>query len=302
MNRPLLGALVGVVLLSSSCGVPVDRVPPSAPAAAERTPESSAVTPPPAQPSPLRTPTATPSPSQSPKPPPSLIGDNLNAWAFAPLDAPERLVVEGSVPSQRAWSTSKLLVVAAFLDEACDGDPRNASAAQQREMSRSLSESDMTSVVALANAIPSGKQAGMTKVLRSIGDDETTVPSRLEGTMTWRVERQVEFLVALHEGRVVSPESSQYILDHMQPITSQSWGLGAAGSSAYKGGWLRANTETRQMGIVDGYAVALITSGVGPAEVQSDGDSAHVDQMNKLATQLRARLSHEAAASEVHAA
>lgn len=281
------------VVLLTGCGMlggtarpaGTPAAPPAPDSTAARTPDSVTATPTPARTSPSPTPDAEPSPS--------LIGDTRNAWAFASLADPDRLVVEGEVPSQRAWSTSKLLVVAAFLAEACDGDPQNASAAQQRQMARSLSESDMDSVIALGNAIPSGKQAGMTKVLRSIGDDETTVPSRLEGTMTWSVERQVEFLVALHEGRVVSPESSAYILDHMRPIESQSWGLGTVGSSGFKGGWLRANTETRQMGYVDGYAVAIITSGVGPAELQSDGDSAHVDQMNTLAAQLRVRLSHE---------
>jgi hypothetical protein len=34
---------------------------------------------------------------------------------------------------------------------------------------------------------------------------------------------------------------------------------------------LRRDTVTRQMGIVDGYAVAIITDAVGPAVRQSDG-------------------------------
>jgi hypothetical protein len=47
------------------------------------------------------------------------------------------------------------------------------------------------------------------------------------------------------------------------------------------------------MGIVEGYAVAIITAGDGPAVVQTDGDSAHVQQMNLLARILRARLAQE---------
>ena len=42
----------------------------------------------------------------------------------------------------------------------------------------------------------------------------------------------------------------------MHPIEAHSWGLGTIGATAWKGGWLRADTVTRQMGIVDGYAVA----------------------------------------------
>ena len=75
----------------------------------------------------------------------------------------------------------------------------------------------------------------------------------------------------------------------MQPIKAHSWGLGRIGATAYKGGWLRRTTATRQMGIVDGYAVAIITD-VGPAVVQTDGDAAHVEQMNRLARLLKQRL------------
>lgn len=269
--------------------MPLPRIPgssgPSPAGPTLRTPEPSPTQAPTAEPT-----TPSPTPTASATPAPSLVGDTKNAWAFAPLDAPDEIVVEGEVPSQRAWSTSKVLVVAAFLAEACDGDPDRATAAQRRQMVRSFTESDMDSVIALGNAIPGGKQAGMAKILRSVGDSETNVPGRLEGTMLWTVRRQVRFLVALHEGRVVSPEASRFMLEEMHPIQSQSWGLGTVGATAFKGGWLRANTETRQMGILDGYAVAIITSGLGPAEVQSDGDSAHVRQMNRLAEQLRERL------------
>ena len=79
----------------------------------------------------------------------------------------------------------------------------------------------------------------------------------------------------------------------MRPIRAHAWGLGTIGASAYKGGWLRASTATRQMGIVDGYAVAIITDAVGPAVRQTDGDSAHVEQMNYLAKVLDRRLALE---------
>ena len=40
-------------------------------------------------------------------------------------------------------------------------------------------------------------------------------------------------------------------------------------------------------------AIAIITDHVGPAVVQTDGDSAHVQQMNRLAAILKARLARE---------
>ena len=129
----------------------------------------------------------------------------------------------------------------------------------------------------------------MTTVLRGIGDTSTRALSTYERTMTWRIQEQVRFMAALSAGRAVSSATSSYILSQLHPIASQQWGLATVGASAVKGGWLRADTETRQMGILDGYAVAIIST-AGPAQLQSDGDYAHVAQMNTLAQMLHQRL------------
>jgi hypothetical protein len=225
--------------------------------------------------------------------PASLHGDHRNSFAFAPLGNPGAVTVEGSVPSSRAWSTSKVLVVAAFLATVADGDPARTTAEQRRWITEALTASDMDSVLALRAQIPGSPGAAITTVLRGIGDTRTTAPDTSQGSMQWTVREQVRFMAALSSGRVVNPETSGYILGAMHPISAHSWGLGRIGASAFKGGWLRADTETRQMGIVDGYAVAIITNGVGPAVLQSDGDSAHVQQMNRLADLLRMRLDSE---------
>ncbi len=225
---------------------------------------------------------------------PSLVGDRRNAWAFAPLAHPDQVVVEGSVRSQRAWSTSKVLVVAAFLDTVAGGQPSRLSATQRGLIHRALSASDMAAVVALGSAIPGGQSGAMTRVLRSVGDTRTQVPARSVGTMTWTLREQIRFLAALASGQVVSKSASAYLLSEMQPIPAHRWGLGRVGASAFKGGWLRAGTETRQMGILGNFAVALITDAVGPAVLQTDGDSAHVEQLNSLADLLQSRLRAEA--------
>jgi hypothetical protein len=111
--------------------------------------------------------------------------------------------------------------------------------------------------------------------------------------MQWSIREQVRFMAALSAGRVVSRAASSYLLGTMHPIAAHRWGLGTIGADAFKGGWLRADTETRQMGIVDGYAVAIITAGDGPAVVQTDGDSAHVRQLNRLAALLAVRLAQQ---------
>jgi len=226
-----------------------------------------------------------------PKPRPvGLTGDTRNALAFAPLSNPGAVVIEGSVPSSRAWSTSKVLVVAAFLDTVVDGDPSRLTSEQRSQITRALTESHMESVIALRDQIPGSPGAAITAVLRSVGDTTTVAPDRSQGSMQWTIRQQVKFMAALHGGRVVSPAASAHILEAMRPIPEHRWGLGTIGAGPFKGGWLRGDTETRQMGIVGGYAVAIITAGVGPAVVQTDGDAAHVQQMNYLAGVLKKRL------------
>ncbi|NYG06973.1 hypothetical protein BJ986_001460 [Phycicoccus badiiscoriae] len=223
----------------------------------------------------------------------SLRGDPNDAFAFAPLSNPGHVTVEGSVSSYKAWSTSKVLVVAAFLDTVCGGDPARASAQQRRWVTAALTASDMDAVLALRDAIPGSPGAAITRVLRSIGDSRTVAPDTSQGGMQWTIREQVRFMAALSAGRVVSRAASAYLLSSMRPIPAHRWGLGTISAGPFKGGWLRSDTVTRQMGIVDGYAVAIITDAQGPAVLQSDGDSAHVAQMNYLAKILKRRLALE---------
>jgi hypothetical protein len=220
----------------------------------------------------------------------SLRGNTRNAIAWAPLSNPADVHVEGSVPSYRAWSTSKVLVVAAYLDTVVDGDPSRIPARERRWITAALTASDGDAVVALRNEIPGRAGPAIDRVLRSIGDTTTSAPDTSQGSMQWTVRQQLRFMAALHSGRVVSPEASAFLLGQMHPIAAHRWGLGRIGAGSFKGGWLRADTETRQMGIVGGYAVAIITAGDGPAVLQTDGDSAHVQQMDRLAALLATRL------------
>lgn len=255
------------------------------------TPARVSATPRAASPAPARTPTPRPRPE-----PPTWVGDQRNAVAFAPLDDPTDVTVEGRVDGAEAWSTSKVLVVAAFLDTVVSGRPDRLTSAQRQLVERALSRSDGDATAELRAAIPGSPGRAMTAVLRSVGDRTTTAPERYEGLMSWGVREQVGFVAALDSGDVVSPAASRYLLESMRPIEAHAWGLGTIGASAYKGGWLRQDRVTRQLGVVDGYAVALITDGVGPAVVQTDGDAAHVRQLNRLATQLQERLAVERSA------
>ena len=226
----------------------------------------------------------------------SLTGVRGRAFAFAPLNDPGEVTTEGRVQGSAAWSTSKVLVVAAYLDAVEGKDPDRISRSNRRLITAALTRSDGNAVNTIRDQIPGRPGLAMTSVLRSVGDKTTVAPDSYQGTMTWSIREQVRFMAALDAGEVVSPAASRYLLNTMRPIKAHSWGLGKIGATAYKGGWLRQTTATRQMGIVDGYAVAIITN-VGPAVVQTDGDAAHVEQMNKLARRLEKRLAYKKACS-----
>jgi hypothetical protein len=222
----------------------------------------------------------------------SLKGEQGRALAFAALDDPDAVTVEGQVRGAEAWSTSKVLVVAAFLDSTAGGDPEEVSPANRRLITAALTRSDGDAVRALRQQIPGSPGRVMTSVLRSIGDSSTTAPDSLEGTMRWTVRQQVRFMAALQAGEVVSARASAFLLKAMRPIEQHRWGLGTVGATAFKGGWLRQGRVTRQMGLLDGYAVAIITDR-GPTVRQTDGDSAHVEAMDDLAALLADRLAYE---------
>lgn len=220
----------------------------------------------------------------------SLKGNTRNQIMWAPLSNPSAVQSEGSVSRHKAWSTSKVLVVAAYLDTVVDGDPSRISSGDRSLIRAALTRSDGDAVVAIREKIPGSPGSAINAVLRSIGDTSTVAPDRSQGSMSWSPRQQVKFMAALAAGRVVSATASSWLLGQMQPISAHRWGLGTIGASSFKGGWLTSDSETRQMGIVGGYAVAIITVGEGPAVVQTDGDAAHVQQMNRLAALLAKRL------------
>lgn len=247
----------------------------------------------PARPTPAGSTPADPT-SARPTPPAGVAGDRDNTLAFAPLDDPGDITVQGRVPTSPAWSTSKVLIVAAFLDTVADGDPDRVGAGDRRLITAALTESDGEAVNALRDQIPGRPGPAMNAVLRAIGDTTTVAPDTYQGTMLWSVREQVRFMAAMANGELVSTEASRFLLETMRPIEAHAWGLGTIGATAYKGGWLRSTSPTRQMGVVDGYAVAIITD-EGPVALQTDGDDAHVQQMNRLATLLERRLEYEKA-------
>lgn len=221
----------------------------------------------------------------SPAAPDSVRESKRNAIAWAPLADPEAIVVEGDVPSSPAWSTSKVLVVAAYLETVVHGDPDKITGEDKQLIRAALSRSDERSIIAIRHRVPECGRA-MSRVLRSIGDDTTKVPEAFEGTMQWSVREQVKFMAAVGNGDLVSPEASSFLIHHMQPVASQRRGLGIIGARAFKGGWMTAQTESRQMGIVGDFAVAVITAG----GTNAPSDAMHASQLDRLALLLATRI------------
>ena len=187
-------------------------------------------------------------------------GRHHDAFAFAPLD--NRVRDRGGVgPNYKAWSTSKVLVVSAFLDTVCDGDPGKATAQQKRWVSAALTASDMNAVSRSVTRSPAARRRDHPGAAVGRRPPHGLPPTR-PGGMQWTIREQVRFMAALNSGRVGSRRRAPYpvLVGRSRRI---AWGLGTFGAGPFKGGGCQ-HTVTRQMGIVNGYAVAIITDAVGP--------------------------------------
>ena len=116
------------------------------------TPTSESITP---EPEVSETPTAEPQPEKPCRP---KLGDS-NAIVYAPLDRSRDLTRFGSVADTRAWSTSKVLVVLAYIKTVGDGDPKNLSEDDQQLMRAALQSSDMNALLTLRGRITGGSGA-----------------------------------------------------------------------------------------------------------------------------------------------
>ncbi|HET8766456.1 MAG TPA: hypothetical protein VFM86_03940 [Pedococcus sp.] len=191
MRRTLWLGLV--LVLVTGCAQTTERTPRTT-AAAPTTDGTASATTRPTTTTGTTTPTTTkpkpkPAPTVKPTPRPTtprpsatglttLRGNTRNAIAWAPLSNPADVHVEGSVPSYRAWSTSKVLVVAAYLDTVVDGDPSRIPARERGWIKAALTASDGDAVVAIRNEIPGRPGPAIDRVLRSIGDTTTSAPAR----------------------------------------------------------------------------------------------------------------------------
>lgn len=189
----------------------------------------------------------------------------------------------GSLQSGSAWSTSKVPIALRVLADA--GGPAGLSSTLAEQMRSALTLSDNESAAALFGDLEKrygglgGASAAVDEVLREGGDSGTQISTQGRGEFStygqteWSLENQQRFMSALAAGCVVGPESSDYVLDLMGEVSSDTWGLGSAGLPArWKGGWgpgVDGGYLVRQMGVLYvGDEEAVVTLAALPADGQ----------------------------------
>jgi hypothetical protein len=189
----------------------------------------------------------------------------------------------GSLQSGSAWSTGKVPIALRVLEDA--GGPSGLSTTQADEMRRALTLSDNAAAAALFGDLErrhgglAGASAAVGNVLREAGDGSTRISTEGRGEFStygqteWSLASQQRFMSALAVGCIGEPASSEYVLDLMGEVSSDTWGLGSTGLLArWKGGWgpgVDGGYLVRQMGILYvGEKEAVVTLAALPADGQ----------------------------------
>lgn len=189
----------------------------------------------------------------------------------------------GSLQSGSAWSTSKVPIALRVLQDV--GGPSGLSTTQVDEMRSALTLSDNDAAAALFGNLENrhgglvGASTAVTEMLREGGDASTQISTQGRGEFStygqtdWSLANQQRFMSALAAGCVGSSESSDYVIDLMDKVSSDTWGLGSSGLPAtWKGGWgpeIGGGYLVRQMGILYvGDKEAVVTLAALPTDGQ----------------------------------
>jgi hypothetical protein len=209
----------------------------------------------------------------------------------------------GGLLTGSAWSTIKVPIALTLLRDV--GGPTALSGVQRGQVERALTLSDNNAAAELFGELgrryggANGAAGAVTEVLRAGGDTSTIVSTQgrdgfsTYGQTEWSLAAQQRFMVGLAAGCIADRASTEYVLDLMGRVTSDTWGLGSLGHSAqWKGGWgpgTDGRYLVRQMGVIDYNGRQLI---VGIAARSNDGQFA---SSQAIATQLAQRLTKQAA-------
>ena len=215
----------------------------------------------------------------------------------APGSAPVQVI--GNLQSGSAWSTSKVPLAARVIKDA--HGVGGLSSSQRSLISSALTASDNAAAMELWNQLVSryggadGAAQAVTEILANAGDTGTTVSSVGRGSFSpygqtqWSLAGQARFMASLAGGCV---PGSSYLLSNMsQVIPGESWGLGEAGSQAFKGGWgpgTDGRYLVRQMGTLPARGGSAV---VAVAALPNDGQfSSGTEMLGRLAQWARSNL------------
>lgn len=186
----------------------------------------------------------------------------------APGSGPARRA--GALQSGSAWSTIKVPIALALLKDV--GGPGKLDAGQRGAMQQALTASDNAAAAKLFGDLGGSAEATgkVQDVLRQAGDSSTRVSTQGRagfspyGQTEWALAGQERFMAGLAGGCVSDAASRRHVLDLMSRVTSDRWGLGAAGVPArWKGGWGPGTDNrylARQMGVIDAGGRQLVVS------------------------------------------
>jgi hypothetical protein len=207
--------------------------------------------------------------------------------------------VIGDLTSGSAWSTIKLVLAARVIKDAHGAG--SLTSTQRSLISSAIEASDNEAAMQLWEELVSryggatGAARAVTEILAAAGDSDTTVSSVGRGSFSpygqtdWTLAGQARFMSSLAGGCV--PGRSYLLSEMSKVIASQSWGLGEAGSQAFKGGWgpgTDGRYLVRQMGTLPargGTAVVTI------AALPDDGQfGTGTEMLTRLAQWARSNL------------
>lgn len=188
----------------------------------------------------------------------------------------------GSLGSGPAWSTIKVPIAQRVLADA--GGPANLSQAQAGQIEAALTLSDNDAAAALFDSLVStygsvteGSEA-VGEMLGEAGDTQTVISTEgrdgfsTYGQTDWSLFEQNKYISALVGGCLADQQTTDYLLEQMSNVTSDTWGLGSTGVPAkWKGGWgpgTDGKYLVRQMGVVEipGGNPMVITLAVIPSD------------------------------------
>jgi hypothetical protein len=258
------------------------------------------------------------SPMQSPRPPGG--GASLSGFDELESSLPGQVGIAigppgsgpstsaGSLTTGSAWSTSKVPVALRVLQQS--GGPNGLSTEQADEIRRALTLSDNEAALSLFADLETsyggaaGAAAAVDEVLAEAGDSTTHVSSVGRdgftpfGQTEWSLELQELFMSRLAAGCIGSAASSNYVLNLMGEVSSDTWGLGSSGVPArWKGGWgpgTDGRYLVRQMGVLEVEGDEAV---VTIAALPDDGSFETGQTMATTVAQWAARRAHQFAGS-----